>query len=478
MIKKVFDYIEANNLIEYGDRILIGVSGGADSVCLMHILSSLYKDTDVKLFAVHVHHGIREIEADNDKAFVEELCNKLNIPFLAYHYDVKSIADREGLSEEEAGRKVRYESFYDASIKYRCNKIAIAHNKNDNAETILFNLFRGSGIKGLTGIKPLITMKTDTGNITIIRPLLFVTRDEIETYLSENNLGFQSDSTNFQNIYTRNKIRNVILNYAKKEINSNVVDHITNTGIILSEVWSFAEKHINDRFRAIVREKTGLYEYNTDELEKEDIIVQKGIIMEIFSRLAGNLKDIEAKHVDDVLSLNQKQVGKKLNLPYGMTAVKKYGIINIYNSSVTENNRQEKISIDETDIIVPGRTYVEQLGICIETEILKNKKIDSFPKNCCVKWFDYDKIENTLKLRTRKTGDWLQINSQGGRKKLKDYFIDMKIPKEERNHILLVADGSHVIWVLDPGNRISENYKITDQTKKILSINIINAKEK
>ncbi|HPU63657.1 MAG TPA: tRNA lysidine(34) synthetase TilS, partial [Mobilitalea sp.] len=154
MTDKVFEFIKANNLIESKDRILIGVSGGADSVCLMHLLAELYKDTDIKLFVVHVHHGIRDVEADKDKDFVKELCDKLEIPFFAYHYNVKSIAVEEGLSEEETGRKVRYEAFFDAAQKSNCNKVAVAHNKNDNAETILLNLFRGSGIKGLTGIKP------------------------------------------------------------------------------------------------------------------------------------------------------------------------------------------------------------------------------------------------------------------------------------------------------------------------------------
>lgn len=150
MVDKVYDYIKEYNLIENGDRILIGVSGGPDSVCLLHIMAELYKDKDIKLFVVHVNHGIRDKEADDDQAFVKDLCDNLKIPFTAYRYDVKLAAKNEGLSEEEAGRKVRYESFCDAAVKYNCNKVAIAHNKNDNAETILLNLFRGSGLKGLT----------------------------------------------------------------------------------------------------------------------------------------------------------------------------------------------------------------------------------------------------------------------------------------------------------------------------------------
>ncbi|CRZ35350.1 tRNA(Ile)-lysidine synthase [Herbinix hemicellulosilytica] len=477
MTEKVFEFINTNNLIEKKDRILIGVSGGADSVCLMHLLAEVYKDTDIKLFVVHVHHGIRDVEADKDEAFVKGLCDKLKIPFFAYHYDVKAIAAMEGLSEEETGRKVRYEAFFDAAKKNNCNKVAVAHNKNDNAETILLNLFRGSGIKGLTGIKPLSTMVTEFGCITVIRPLLPVTRKEIEGYLAERNISYRTDSTNLENIYTRNKIRNIIMDYAAKEINNNVIEHITGAGANLYEAYNFIEKNINDRFCAIVKEKQGIYEYDVNILSKEDIIIQKGIIRKILEQVAGNLKDIEAGHVNDILALGSKQVGKKLNLPYGMIAQKKYGIISIGKSSNLVSNRHIE-KPEEEDIKIPGRTYLESYDIYIETEIIEDKKNKTFPKNSCMKWFDYDKIENTLKLRTRKTGDYLQINSQGGTKKLKDYFIDLKVPKEERDQVLLVADGSHILWILGYGGRISEKYKITDQTKTILSMKIKNAKEK
>ena len=235
-----------------------------------------------------------------------------------------------GLSEEEAGRKVRYETFLSASIKNRCNKVAIAHNKNDNAETILFNLFRGTGIKGLTGIDPKLTMKTDTGNITIIRPILFVTRKEIEDYLSQHGLHYQVDSTNMQNIYTRNKIRHRILDYVVNEINKNAIEHITNAANHLKEADNFIEKYTKDRYTAIVKEYENFFEYDVKDFSFEDIVIQKGIVREILGSLAGRLKDIEAKHVDEVLALGKKEVGGQIHLPYGIIAVKTYDTIKIY----------------------------------------------------------------------------------------------------------------------------------------------------
>lgn len=479
MINKASNFIKSHNLIENGDRILIGVSGGADSVCLLHILSTLYQDKDVVLFAVHVHHGIRNEEADRDEAFVRTLCDSLKIEYRAYYYDVVALASREKLSEEEAGRKVRYEAFADASRDYSCNKVAIAHNKNDNAETFLFNLFRGSALKGLTGMDSIITMKTDVGRITIIRPLLPITREDIEAYIKENNLRYQEDSTNYSNLYTRNKIRNHVLRFAKDQINTNAIDHINDAAGHINETYTFIEKCISKQYELIVKEKNNAYEYSTNDLNQEDIVIRKGIIIKILGELGGSLKDIEAKHVEAILSLANKQVGKMVHLPYEMIALRKYESVKLY---IASNKDEQEICNNgtniDTDIMIPGETRIEQHGIYIETEVFDYKKNVPFPKNSCMKWFDYGKIENTLKLRTRNTGDYLQIDSQGGRKKLKDYFIDIKIPKEVRDTLLLVADGNHIIWIMGYGDRISEKYKIDDNTKQILAMKLINAKEK
>lgn len=479
MLRKTSDFIKNQNLINSGDRILIGVSGGADSICLLHILTTLYQDANVDFFVIHVHHGIRKEEADMDEAFVKELCDNLRIPYCSYYYDVIDLARKEGLSEEEAGRRVRYEAFVDASKRFKCNKVAVAHNKNDNAETFLLNLFRGSAIKGLTGIDSIITMKTDIGSINVIRPLLSIAREEIEAYIKEHDLKHQEDSTNHSNAYARNRIRNNVLGYVKEQINSNVIEHIVNAAEHIDEAYSFIEKCIDERYKAIVSEYDRIYEYAPLDIMKEDIVIRKGIIRKILGELAGSLKDIEAKHVDDVLSLGQKQVGKMINLPYGMIAIKKYDKVRIHILSDDNERALTNSEMDEpVEIKIPGRTYLEQYGICVETEVIDYEKNISFPKNSCEKWFDYDKIENTLKLRSREPGDYLQIDSLGGRKKLKDYFIDVKIPKEKRDRVLLVADTDHVVWIIGYGNRISEKYKTNDRTKKILTMKFLNAKEK
>lgn len=477
MLRKVAEHIRTHNLIEDGDKILVGVSGGADSVCLLHVLYTLYQGSGVSLHVVHVNHGIRKEEAERDENFVRSLCERLKLPYRVYYFDVAAMAKSERLSEEEAGRIVRYKAFAKAAESFGCNKVAVAHNKNDNAETFLLNLFRGSAVKGLTGMDPVIKIDTGAGTVTVIRPLLAVTRDEIMEYIHERGLEYREDSTNQSNAYTRNRIRNHVLGYVREHINSNAIEHITSAAEHIGEAYGFIEKHINERYEGLVNAEGEGYEYDPGELMKEDPVIRKGIVRRIFKELSGSLKDIDAKHTDEVLALGEKQVGKMIHLPYGMIAAKGYDRVRIYIPR-EDDSEAEGNPVTLAVIQIPGRTQLCHLGLCIETEVFDYKKDVPIPKNSCVKWFDYDKIENTLMLRTRKAGDYLQIDQTGGTKKLKDYFIDEKVPRDERDKVLLVADGSHILWIIGYGGRISEKYKLSDISKRILSMNIINSKEK
>ena len=483
MLDRVSEYINEYNLISEGDKIVVGVSGGADSVCLLHSLSELYRQKPVELLVVHIHHGIRGEEADRDEAFVQNLSEKLGLLFFSYHYDIPRIAREEGMSEEEAGRELRYRSFLEICNTYGCNKIAIAHNRNDNAETVLFHLFRGSGIRGLGGIASSREAGQGEGRITIIRPLLFALREEIENYLRQNKLEFCNDASNLSECYSRNKLRNNILTYITKEINAGAVTHISEAAEELKEASDFIDKQLAARFEelVIVHEADGvpLFEFDAEAMNQEDIVIKKGILMKILETLTGSRKDISRIHVLKLLELIDKQVGKQINLPYHIMAKRSYHTIQIFRQEVEFSRQQGTPEQFETvKLEIPGSVLAVSEAIRVETGILPNKKGLSFPKNSCTKWFDYDKIENALELRTRKEGDYLQINSLGGRKKLKDYFIDQKLPKEQRDTVLLIADGSHIMWILGDGDRMSEKYKITEETDSILWININNAEEK
>jgi len=478
MLRKVCDYMKQNMMLEKGDKVVVGVSGGADSICLLYVLLEIYKKYEAKLIVVHVNHGIRGMDADRDEQFVKELCSKLDIEYYSFHIDVQKIAKEESLTEEEAGRKVRYQAFYEVSRLSKCNKIAIAHNRNDNAETVLFHLFRGTGIKGLTGIDPTRTMKTVTGEITIIRPLLCIGRQEIEDYLEKKRVPYQTDSTNLLDDYSRNKIRNQVLTYVNREINQNATKHIAGAASQLKETWEFLNKCIMERYAALVDKDGQTYAIIVRDFKKEDIVIQKGIIRKILENLAGNLKDLEAKHVEQVISLYHKQVGRYIQLPYDIIARRGYNEIKFYMDKNGEaigdlDNEQ----MEPVVVMIPGKLFLSKKRVYLETSLIDYKKNRTIPKNCCTKWFDYDKIENAVVIRTRNEGDYIQINRLGGRKKLKDYFIDQKIPKEERDNQLLVTDGNHVMWVLGDGDRMSEKYKVDETTGKILSMKLLDMEE-
>ena len=475
MIFKAKELIKLNSMIEKGDRIVIGVSGGADSVCLLHVLNELSKEEDVQLFAVHVNHGIRGLEAKADEDFVKQFCDKLGIPLRIFEYDVKGIAKAEGLSEEEAGRKVRYQAFLNECESNQCNKIAVAHNKNDNAETVLFHLFRGSGITGLTGIVSSRDIKAGLSKVTLIRPLLCVSRKEIETYLFERGITYQTDATNLTDDYSRNKIRNQVLTYVTKEINQKAIEHVTQAATQLKEIQEFINRMASAKFSELVEEENNVLRVDIYKLKQEDFVIQKELVRRILAKLGGSLKDIEAKHIQQVLDLLEKQVGKQINMPYRIIAMREYDKVKFYINNIFINKCNCKtvpVTID-----LPGRYPIAMHGKMLEIEVFENEKNMIYPKNKYTKWFDYGKIENTVEIRTRQEGDYIQINCSGGRKKLKDYFIDLKIPKEERSNILLVADGNHIMWILDDRDRMSEKYKVVKSTKKILSMSLLNVED-
>jgi tRNA(Ile)-lysidine synthase len=477
MLNKTLDYIKRNRMIDKGDRIVVGVSGGADSVCLLYVLLEACKQEDASLVAVHINHGIRGAEADRDEEYVKELCSHLGVEFYRFFYDVKKIAEKEGLSEEEAGRKVRYDSFLEICNVRKCNKIAIAHNKNDNAETVLFHLFRGTGIKGLSGIDPSRIINTAFGIVTVIRPLLGIERSEIEEFLYSQGIKYQVDSTNLTEDYSRNKIRSRILGYAVKEINSGAVGNINEAAGQLREIEEYIASNVAIRSQALVKQSEKVYRIGVKELQEEPIVLQKGIIRTVLENLAESRKDLEAKHVDAVLSLSEKQVGRYIHLPYDMIAEREYQEIKFFrDKSLLKENTELEI-MAPIRIKIPGRIFLPRYKKILETELFTSKKNDPIPKSSCVKWFDYDKIENAVELRTRKEGDYIQINDLGGRKKIKDYFIDKKIPKKMRDSQILITDGSHVMWIPGVGERMSEKYKVDETTTKILLMKMFDLEE-
>jgi tRNA(Ile)-lysidine synthase len=301
--------------------------------------------------------------------------------------------------------------------------------------------------------------------------LLCAERKEIEAYLKNEGISFRTDSTNLSDEYSRNKIRNRILAYATDEINHQTIKNINEASLKLQEALEYIEQNVSRRYKEIAEYNNNVYRIPVNKLMNEPAIIQKGVIRHIAEDMAGRLKDIESKHIEAVLALCRRQVGKNVQLPYGIIAEREYENIIIYYKN---GEIREDLSVEPVIVKIPGVTKAPSCGMRIITELFQFKKDMQIPKNSCIKWFDYDKIKNAVVLRNRREGDYLCINSSGGVKKLKDYFIDTKIPKKLRDSQLLVTDGSHVMWIPGAGNRISEKYKIDENTQNVLLMKLIN----
>ncbi len=446
--QKVFSFLEENHMISPGETVIVGVSGGADSVCLLFLLLEYKNKIDFGLRVVHINHGMREAAAA-DAEYVKALCEKEHIPFHLKEVNVTAIAEEAKISEEAAGRQVRYQSFHEVAAKTGATKIAVAHNKNDNAETVLFHLMRGSGIAGLAGMAP---VREGDDHTEIIRPLLCLEREEIEAYLTERKLSWQEDSTNAGDEYTRNRIRHHILPYAEAEIAEGAVDHIHRSAELLRETENYLAQQTKAAMEAVV---TSSGHIDCEAFSKVPALIQKRILFSLAKEFSPTGKDISRIHVSDMMSLFEKTENRTIHLPFGIEVSRRYGEVVMERKAETPK-----------EVFLPQESYGYRIFPKPE-----NIKI---PDNRCTKWFDYDKIEQSIQMRTRQEGDYLTIRSGDGcvkHKTLKQYMIDEKIPKQCRDEIPILVQGNHVVWVV--GYRISEFFKVTENTNTILEVKLI-----
>ena len=308
MVKeKVLETIKKYNLISKNDKIVVAVSGGPDSMCLLHILLSLREEYNLELNVAHINHMIRE-NAIIDEEYVKDFCEENNVKLFVKKADVLSISKKNRIGTEEAGRKVRYEFFNEVKEMTSSNKIAIAHNKNDKVETVLLNLIRGTGTYGLIGIEP--------KNGIYIRPLLEIERKDIEEYCKINNINPRIDESNFQNIYNRNKIRNVVIPFIEKEFNPNIINTISRLSDIVKEEENYFNELVELEYKNIVIEETNDYiKLNLREFNKINIVIRKRLIFYTINKLLGNTMGIEKIHVEDIIKLCSNNIGNKYLVP-------------------------------------------------------------------------------------------------------------------------------------------------------------------
>ncbi len=465
---KIISFMEEYHMVEEGDHILAAVSGGADSLCMLMVLLAARQEKGYRLSVVHVEHGIRGEESWQDAAFVESFCRDRGIPARIYHCQAAEYAKAHKMTLEEGARQLRYGFFGQAAAGFGANKIAVAHNRNDCAETMLFHLARGSGLRGLKGISPV--------RGEVIRPLLCVGRKEIEAYLREMGQGYCHDKTNEEVEYARNRIRHQVLP-ALEEVNSQAVAHMGQAAFAVAEALELLEGLVQGSEGKYVREQ-GQGVFISQEVLEEKAFLRTSLLHKAVSKVSGSSRDIAEIHVKQLSGLLEKQVGRKLSLPYGIQAERTYGGIRLEKRQrqgipSQEGTGKREGAFGNGGWMLPpeGMLEIPCFGYRICTKIIeKMPKFGEIPKKMYTKWLDYDKIKGIMRLRTRQAKDFFIISADGKKKKLKNYLIDEKIPRQERDSILLLADDVHILWAI--GWRISEDVKVTEHTKRVLEIQV------
>ncbi len=463
MQKKMKSFIEEHHMLKKGDCVLAAVSGGADSICLLTVLLGLRQEWDLRLCAVHVEHGIRGEDSLQDARFVERFCESHQVPLEVFHCKAKDYAKAHKMTVEEGARDLRYGFF----AKFGADKVAVAHNQDDWAETMLFHLARGTGLKGMCGIPPV------RGNI--IRPLLCAGREEIEGYLAARGQSFCQDKTNGELLYARNKLRHQVFP-ALKEVNSEAVAHMAGAACLVAEAAELVE---GLAFQADASQKEGGLAVSMGILDEKPII-GKSLLHKALSEAAGGSRDITELHVQQLFGLFGKQPGKMLDLPYGVRAEREFVPGHFFPVEEKESRtREQHLPAEEAgspkgqvwELPINGALRIPAFGYEIHTRILENQfQNEEIPKKMYTKWMDYDRIKGNMHLRTRQEQDYFVISPDGRQKKLKRYFIDEKVPRQQRGQVLLLAEGAHVLWAI--GGRISEDVKVTKETQRVLEIQV------
>ncbi|OOM71308.1 tRNA lysidine(34) synthetase TilS [Clostridium sp. BL-8] len=463
MYKKVLSYVKDNNLIESGDKILIALSGGPDSMCLLNILYELKEELNIDIAAAHLNHLLRGEDALRDEEYVIDMCNEMGIKCFTKRVDINAYAKEQKLSSEMAGRSVRYDFFDEILNQEGFNKIATAHNANDQAETILFRLMRGTGLEGLGGIKAFRDNK-------IIRPILCLSRNEVEEYIKLKNLYPRIDKTNFERTYNRNKIRLDILPYMKENFNGDIIQTLNRMSVLLQKDNEFLENLALDLYNNCCIEYDDYFIIKKEIFKKEEAIVNR-VLRHAITKFSQSDYDFEMKHIYKILYLSKNDSGKIVDLPNGIYAENIYGDIYIKSKEKkrTIKNEKEEIILIKNNI---NKTTVNFDGFNIKFYVIKDYDKDkiNLKENKLIKYFDFDKINNNISVRYRRDGDRIIPLGMSGNKKLKDIFIDMKIPKEERDNIPILCFDEKIAWIIEI--RTSEEYKLTNKSKNILKVAI------
>ena len=454
LIEKMKGTISRFGLLERGDRILVALSGGPDSVALLYGLLAIQPEFGLKLYVAHLNHKLRGEESDEDERFTKNLASSLKLKFFSRRIDVIEEAKRKKISIEEAAREVRYDYLENLADRIKADRIALGHQADDQAETFLMRLLRGTGSAGLSGI-PIKRGK-------IIRPLIQIKREEIEEFLKANEIPYRLDSSNYLTDYFRNRIRLTLLPRIREEFNPKIVESLNRTTDIISLQQEYIQKKCEQILEHIGKKKKSKILVDLEEFAGHDICLQREMIRLGVRELKGDLNQLTFESVDRALNLvSRKKSGKKVKLVNQIWAEIDGKELLIHK----EKKRDYKYPLT-----FPGEVNLRDWGIKIKGELHKGKLLSRnlIPQNQNVAFLDWEKMKAPLCLRSRRRGDKFRPLGMKGSKSLADFLIDAKVPRHLRDHLAILTSKGKIAWVI--GHRISDEFKVTEKTKKILKV--------
>lgn len=459
--RNVLDFIRVNNLLQKYDCIVVAVSGGSDSVCLLHLLLDLQQELPLDLHLAHLNHQIRKTEADNDAEFVLNLSRQLGVPATIERRNVLAYQVNSHLSLEEAAREVRYSFLMEVAEKVGAKRVAVGHTSDDHVETIIMHLIRGSGLNGLSGLRPINYWPSKGNDVAVIRPLLVLSHNDTINYCHQYHLMPRLDMSNLSLSPLRNKIRLQLIPMLKN-YNPEIGNALHRTSRIVSRDLDFISSQVDDLFHDLIRKQGNTIIIPRSKLIKLPESLQYHLLRLVIKEILGNLKYIDSHHIEEMVSTLFKPTGRSINLPRGLKFIVDYDkyIISVEPTELCPF----PLMGCEIQLKIPGKTSLP--GWQVEASIMNRWKIDN--QDEFTAYFDFTKAGDNLLMRHRRPGDRFMPLGMSNYKKVGLFMIDSKIPRIWRGRIPLICSPEQIIWLV--GYRIDDRVKITNDTKRILCL--------
>ncbi|MEW5745777.1 MAG: tRNA lysidine(34) synthetase TilS [Nitrospirota bacterium] len=453
--------VEKYAMLSRGDRVLVALSGGPDSVCLLALLARIGAEYGIELSAAYIDHGLRPGETPREIAFCAELCTALKIPFFTRPVDVRAYAKERGINKQEAARELRYAALDGIALEHRSSTIALGHTADDQVETVVMRLIRGAGPSGLAGIPP------KRGHF--VRPLIEVERDEIERFLASEGIGFVVDSSNLAPDYLRNRLRQELVPFFKK-VNPDVAGTIARTADIFREEERYFEVLVTKTLmRLISRKSDAAIELFLLPMEAMEKVLMRRVLRRAIDETRG-LRGIGLVHIEEIMSLIKTGAsGARIYLPHGIRVVKGYSTLLI--TAERPVKLPEYVLQSPGETVLPGEMILKEAALVVRSIEVAPREIPvDYGDDRRVAYLDAGKLAPPLTIRSRRPGDFFYPLGLGNRKKLQDFFVDEKIPRDARDSVPLLVSGGAIAWVM--GCRIDDRFRIDKTTTRVLKFEI------